>query len=130
MFVDPINFNFGLMPQSPCLASGRYGDDRGALPLVTSIDDDIIPKSFFVAHNYPNPFNVSTTIRYSLSSEADITIEIYDLMGRKIDVLFNGNQQAGEHSIIWNAAEVSSGVYFYNINAGDYNISKRCLLLK
>jgi hypothetical protein len=130
MFADPVNNNFSLLPESPCIASGRYGDDRGALPMMTSIDDDLTPNRFFVANNFPNPFNASTTIQYSLPIDADITIEIYNLLGQKIDVLYNGNQQAGNHSLIWDASAVSSGVYFYNINAGDYNISKRCLLLK
>jgi hypothetical protein len=130
MFADPVMYNFNLLPNSPCLATGRFGDDRGALPMVTSIDDDLIPENYFVANNYPNPFNASTAIRYNLPNETYVTVDVYDLMGRKIDILFKGNQQAGEHSIVWNASTVSSGVYFYKINAGDLNISKRCTLLK
>ncbi len=91
---------------------------------------DHIPRSFTLAPNHPNPFNTSTTIRYDLPLAGDVRLEIYDILGRKIETLVDGWQTAGAHSIVWEAESVSSGVYFYRIQAGDYVQSKSCLLLK
>ncbi|MEE9554069.1 MAG: T9SS type A sorting domain-containing protein [candidate division Zixibacteria bacterium] len=79
---------------------------------------------------YPNPFNASTTIRYDLPNESEVRIEIYDLLGRNTKTLLAGTQPAGSHSIVWDAEDVSSGVYFYRIEAGDYNETRKCVLLK
>jgi len=101
------------------------------LPLTTGIDDEIdMPNVFSLKQNYPNPFNASTTISYSLPEGSNVNIDIFDIMGRKIETLVTGHQSAGEHSIVWNASNVSSGVYLYRITAGDYSETKMCNLLK
>lgn len=89
-----------------------------------------LPLSFHLSSAYPNPFNAQTTIKYSLPKSADVSIEIYDILGRKVETLVSERQSAGEHSIIWNAKEATSGVYFYRIKAGEYSDIKRCVLLK
>ena len=89
-----------------------------------------IPDQFSLSQNHPNPFNTSTTIRYDLPLAGDIRLEIYDILGRKVETLVNGWQPAGAHSIVWEAEDVSSGVYFYRIQAGEHVQSKSCLLLK
>jgi hypothetical protein len=98
----------------------------------TEIIEEIseIPNQFFLSQNNPNPFNASTTIRYDLSTGSDVTLDIYDILGRKIETLVDGWQLPGAHSIVWDAEGVSSGVYFYRIQAGEYVQSKSCLLLK
>ncbi|MEE9552993.1 MAG: T9SS type A sorting domain-containing protein [candidate division Zixibacteria bacterium] len=101
------------------------------LPATTDIDDEIeIPNSFSMSQNYPNPFNASTTINYSLPEGSYVTIDVYDIIGRKIKTLVSGHQNAGEHSVVWNADNVSSGVYFYRISSDDYSQTRRCNLLK
>ncbi len=92
--------------------------------------DDHIPNVITLHQNYPNPFNAQTTIQYSLSEPSDVTIEIYDLLGRKIETLINGDQSAGNHQIVWNADSHSSGIYFYRLQAGDAVETKRMVLLK
>ncbi len=91
---------------------------------------DRIPSSFALAPNYPNPFNASTTISYELPVVSDVRLEIYDILGRKVETLIEGPQPAGAHSIVWDAEDVSSGIYFYRIQAGDFHESRSCLLLK
>ena len=88
------------------------------------------PVAFSLDANYPNPFNAATTIAYTLLDENHVTIEIYDLLGRKLTTLVDGIQPAGSYQITWHADNQPSGVYFYKIKAGDYSQSQRMLLLK
>jgi hypothetical protein len=95
------------------------------------IDDEIdVPVTYSLAQNYPNPFNASTTIKYTLPNEGYVTIDVFDIMGRRIETLVSNHQSAGSHSVTWNAESVSSGIYLYRIQAGDYTESKRCNLIK
>jgi hypothetical protein len=102
------------------------------LRIVTGIEETSVhpPAEFSVAQNFPNPFNSATTIKYDLPTDSDVMLEIYDILGRKVETLINGWQSAGAHSIVWDAEDVSSGVYFYRIQAGEYVESRSCLLLK
>ncbi len=103
------------------------------LRLVHTAVDDIItypPFSFALSPAYPHPFNAATTIRYDLPKECDVRIEIYDLLGRKIETLVDGIQPAGSHAAVWEAEGISSGVYFYRIRAGEHAETKKALLLK
>lgn len=93
-------------------------------------DGDALPVEFSLKQNYPNPFNASTTIQFSLPEASDVSIVIFDILGRQIETLVSGSQSAGEHSIIWNADNQPSGVYFYRIQAGNFSDQKSCLLLK
>jgi hypothetical protein len=89
-----------------------------------------LPEEFSLGKSYPNPFNSRTTIQYSLAEASDVTIEIYDILGRKIETLVPGIQPAGWHSVVWDAENLPSGVYLYRIKAGEYVESRSCLLLK
>jgi hypothetical protein len=98
----------------------------------TGIDDrraNNIPSRLSISA-YPNPFNAQTTIKYDLSKASDVSIDIYDILGRKVRTLVSGMQSAGEHSVIWEAKDATSGVYFYRIKTWEYSGAKRCLLLK
>ncbi|MFQ3597399.1 MAG: endonuclease/exonuclease/phosphatase family protein [Chloroherpetonaceae bacterium] len=75
------------------------------------------PHSFALQQNYPNPFNPSTTIAYQLGSISDVKLEIYDVLGRKVGTLVNSRQAAGAYSVNFNASRLSSGVYFYRLQA-------------
>ncbi|MCP4580908.1 MAG: T9SS type A sorting domain-containing protein [candidate division Zixibacteria bacterium] len=100
---------------------------------MTDIQDDLtgyLPKDYGLSQNYPNPFNASTTIKYNLPTTSEVTIEIYDILGRKIETLLNDIKQAGYHQATWNACEVSSGLYFYRIQAGEFTESKKMVILK
>jgi hypothetical protein len=98
----------------------------------TDVDDDnsILPAGFILNQNYPNPFNPSTLISYQLPSSADVSLEIYDLLGRKVNQFDFGRQEAGEHSFEYTAGNKPSGVYFYRIKAGDFSDVKKMVLMK
>ncbi len=96
------------------------------------IDDpyDARPYSFSLAQNYPNPFNAQTVIGYTLLDEAYVTIDVYDLLGRKITSLVDIEQSAGHYQVTWNANAVSTGVYFYRIKADEHCETKAMVLIK
>jgi len=88
------------------------------------------PFSYRLLENYPNPFNPTTQISYSLAKASNVTLTIYDILGREVATLVNGKNEPGEHSVSWNALNVPSGVYFYRIVAGDFVQTKKMILLK
>ncbi|MCP4581948.1 MAG: T9SS type A sorting domain-containing protein [candidate division Zixibacteria bacterium] len=97
----------------------------------SAIDNDIsLPSSFQLSQNYPNPFNASTEIRYSLAELMEINISIFDALGRKVESLYDGVQQAGQYAISWDASDQPSGIYFARLNSMDKTESIRMLLLK
>jgi len=89
-----------------------------------------IPMQFSLAPNYPNPFNATTTISYNLPQASEVTLDIYDVLGRKVHTLRNGYQSAGPQSAVWNADGFSSGVYFYRLTAGELQRFEKMVLLK
>jgi len=101
-------------------------------PYSTGIDDnnELIPAAFDIVSAYPNPFNAQTIINYNLSSAGSVTLDIYDLLGRKVQTLAEGYQAAGNHQVTWNAESVSSGVYFAKLSANDQTQSQKLVLLK
>jgi len=89
-----------------------------------------IPSEFALLGNYPNPFNASTVINYQLPVDTDVKLEVYNLLGQKVATLVNSKQQAGYRSVVWDASEVSSGLYLYKLTAGDYTETRRMMLVK
>ncbi len=88
------------------------------------------PSRFGLSQNYPNPFNPTTVISYQLSVFSNVTLKVYDVLGREVGTLVNERQTAGSHSVTFNAANLPSGVYFYHLQAGSYGNTKKLLLLK
>jgi flagellar hook assembly protein FlgD len=80
--------------------------------------------------NYPNPFNPTTTITYSLPKKSFVKLSIYDLLGREITTLVNEETHSGTHQVTWNAQNVPSGIYFYNITPGNYSKTNKMIFLK
>ncbi|MCD6162977.1 MAG: T9SS type A sorting domain-containing protein [candidate division Zixibacteria bacterium] len=131
LFVDEDNNNFRLQDDSPCRNSGRYDGDRGALFEISSIESERDqPDNFILANNYPNPFNASTIIEYSLQKQSFVTIEIYDILGRCAATLVSEEKSAGSYQIAWHANNQSSGVYFYSIKTDGFVQTKKMTLLK
>lgn len=85
---------------------------------------------FDLAQNYPNPFNPSTSIKYSLASAGNITIKVYNLAGEQVSLLFSGYQQAGLHTVNFNAPGLPSGVYLYELSTGSMKSVKKMILNK
>jgi photosystem II stability/assembly factor-like uncharacterized protein len=94
------------------------------------------PKTFDLMQNYPNPFNPTTTIRFSIPYSSNVTLKVYDILGREIKTLVNEEKSSGMYEVSFNASNLSSGVYFYRINASSKNESqhftdtKKLILLK
>ncbi len=88
--------------------------------------------SYDLSQNYPNPFNPSTTIDFTLAENSDVELSVYNILGQKIEVIFNGNLEKGKHSFNFIAKNLASGIYFYSLNIKDINklFTKKLLLLK
>jgi hypothetical protein len=89
-----------------------------------------VPAEFSLAQNYPNPFNPSTTIVYRLAGSEEVTLRVFDMLGREVAVLDAGARLAGEHTVRWNAGTAASGVYFYQLRAGSSVATHAMLLLR
>jgi hypothetical protein len=89
-----------------------------------------VPKEFSLAQNYPNPFNPSTRIEFSLPQAAHVTLKIFNVLGEEIATLISGQVTAGQHVQEWKAANISSGIYFYRLQAGSFTDTKKLVLLK
>jgi hypothetical protein len=88
-------------------------------------------KSFNLDQNYPNPFNPSTKISFSLPETGIVNLNVYNVLGQKVASLLNSeNMSAGNHSVSFNASNLSSGVYFYSLKAGNNVITKKMMLVK
>lgn len=89
------------------------------------------PLNFNLKQNYPNPFNPITNITFSLQKSENITLTVYDLQGQKVETLYQGNRPAGEHSIKFNGANYTSGMYFYKLQtSNDQSLTKKMILIK
>ena len=116
--------------------NGNESDPSIIVTVTLAIDDGLtVPTEFALQQNYPNPFNPSTQIQYALPTDANVSITIYDLMGRQIRTLINEQVSAGYHSTLWNATNdlgspVSAGVYIYTISASEFRDVKKMILLK
>lgn len=92
--------------------------------------DGIAPSSYSLEQNYPNPFNPSTIITYTIPKESQVSLKIYDVMGREIIELVNGKVSTGTHSIEFDASSLASGTYFYKLTANEFISVKKMILLK
>jgi hypothetical protein len=100
--------------------------------MLTSVDysSSELPRELLLDQNYPNPFNPSTTIRYGLPNRSHVTLSVYSTLGQQVVVLQNGEQEAGYHEVKFEARNLSSGVYFYRMQAGDFVQTRKLLLLR
>jgi hypothetical protein len=89
-----------------------------------------MPENYSLLQNYPNPFNPSTKISFSLPKAGDVKLVVFDILGREIATLVNGFTGAGNHTVDFNAANLSSGVYLYKIQAGDFTETRKMILMK
>ena len=93
-------------------------------------NDDNLPEGFELSQNFPNPFNPTTEISFSLPDPADVRLEIYNIMGQRVEMLAEGYYEAGDYNVLWDGSDVASGVYFYRLDAGTYSAVKKMVLVK
>ena len=100
--------------------------------IVTGVGESItaLPYDYRLEQNYPNPFNPTTTITFTLKRAGSTTLKVYDLLGREVRTLADGELQAGTHSLSFSGAELASGVYFYRIISGTFVETKKMVLQK
>ena len=89
-----------------------------------------VPSAFALIQNYPNPFNPSTTIPYQMPRAADVRLAVYDLLGREVVRLVDGPKPAGFYSATFDAARLSSGIYFYRLSAAGFSAQRAMIFLK
>ncbi|MCB0722183.1 MAG: aryl-sulfate sulfotransferase [Ignavibacteriae bacterium] len=99
-------------------------------PTSTGNNNGLIPESYSLSQNYPNPFNPVTSISYSIPAAGNVTIKVYDVMGREVSSLVNEYKQAGSYNVTFGASNLASGVYIYKIESGNFIESKKMVLMK
>ncbi len=112
----------------------NHGDLSGdaVLEIVVGVESNSseIPSSFKLDQNYPNPFNPVTKIRYSLPHLSDVSLMVYNILGQEVITLVNEQQPAGNYEVSFDATSLTSGIYLYKIQAGEYNNTKKMILLR
>ena len=93
-------------------------------------DNENLPQEFKLEQNYPNPFNPSTTIRFSLNKPSFVSLAVFDVLGNRVKQLIESNVSNGQHQIQFDASQLSSGMYFYRLQSGDFIETKKMLLIK
>ncbi|MBC8204818.1 S8 family peptidase [bacterium] len=119
---------------------GTNGNQTGVAPeaLILCLRNDgggevsafPVPEEYHLNQNFPNPFNPETEIRFALPEAESIRLTVYDVLGQETAVLIDGEYPAGAHSVTFNAANLSSGIYFYHLEAGVYSAVKKMTLMK
>jgi len=104
-----------------------YGE---ADSIVVSVEKNDPLKTFYLSQNHPNPFNPSTTIRYEIPERSFTTIKIYDVLGKEVATIVNEEKAVGTHTVEFDGTDLSSGIYFYQLKAGNFVETKKMILLK
>ena len=97
----------------------------------TDVEGDITKNySFDLEQNYPNPFNPSTSIKYTIAERSNVSIKVFDMLGKEVATLINSEKESGSYEVNFNASDLASGLYIYTINAGNFTSSRKMMLLK
>jgi len=109
-----------------------HDSDRGIIAkeaIITAVADDA-PAAFAVAQSSPNPFNPTTTISFTIPEAGNVTVDVFNVAGQKVDTLVNEYIDAGSHSVVWDGSNRSSGVYFYTVTSGEFSKTMKMTLLR
>jgi hypothetical protein len=137
VFVDKAGYN----ESNTVNVNASYDINGNPLPGITNFTIDgtlgvtekistVLPSSYVLEQNFPNPFNPSTSIRFSVPIAGKVALKVYNLIGQEVTSLVNGYKDAGEYTVTFNASTLSSGVYFYRLESGSFNVVKKMLLIK
>jgi hypothetical protein len=131
--INPVSFNDA--GEYQVIVTNGAGSDTSTVAVVavtvpTSVDTDEVPEAFVLNQNYPNPFNPQTSIRFGLPDASNVSLKVYDLIGREVATLINERLAAGYHTVSFDGSQVATGIYFYRINAGEYRDVRKMILIK
>jgi hypothetical protein len=103
-----------------------------SVPILVDVQQvgNTIPEEFSISQNYPNPFNPSTTIKFSVPQASKVVLKVYDVLGKEVATLLNGDRAAGNYEVNFDASNLASGLYIYTINAGSFTATKKMMLMK
>jgi hypothetical protein len=106
--------------------------DTAAVEVGVSNEDfeEELPEEFQLSQNYPNPFNPNTQISFTIPASSEVTLNVYDITGRLIQTLVDGRKSAGSHVVNFNASNLSTGIYIYELRAGMFRQVKKMTLIK
>lgn len=131
-----LSFQAGIIPGRKAYilkTTGRYETDTASVgrnSILAKQNETVIPTENMLYDNYPNPFNPTTSIKYSLKDNAHITLKIFNTLGEEIKTLINETKPAGNYQVEFDASELPSGVYIYRMQAGEFISTKKMLMLK
>ena len=125
---------FKLYRPSTGMLNDLSGDVVGWTNNSISVLDDLslsnIPTEMSLSPAYPNPFNPSTNLSYTISQDGNINLSVYDINGRLVESLVDSYQEAGNYSSVWNASHISSGVYFVRLSSSSEILTQKVMLIK
>jgi hypothetical protein len=129
------NGRYSISVRTNDVTAGTYRKLPNAASFTAIVTDvhqlaEDLPKDFGLQQNYPNPFNPTTLVRYQLPVVSDVRLGVYDLLGREVSVVVSERKAAGSYEVKFDGTNLSSGVYFYRIQAGEFCQTKRCVLVK
>jgi hypothetical protein len=129
---DTILVRFRLKTDGANTAFGWLIDDISLSPVITSVEPEIVslPMEYALRQNFPNPFNPSTKIVYSMKEQGSVKISVYDILGKVVAVPVNSEQKPGTYSFTFEAGQLTSGVYFYKMETSSYTSVKKMILLR
>jgi len=134
-FSDPVPYTGNFYYQVTAVYNqGESAPSNEVSKVVTEVrregNEIVIPARFALQQNYPNPFNPSTVIRYGLPNRTHVSLAVFNTLGQQVALLQNGEQEAGYQEVKFDGSPLSSGVYFYRIEAGSFVQTRKLLLLK
>jgi len=107
-----------------------YSIENSGISVLKVGSEKVVPNEYSLEQNYPNPFNPSTTIKFSVPQMSNVKLTIYNALGQKVAELVNSTLEAGSYSFNWDASNVASGLYFYELNTNNFSSVKKMMLMK
>jgi hypothetical protein len=132
MYYCPPFCYYGNPRPNPSGSMPDIGACESPLPNPVGVENALsqIPDDYSLSQNYPNPFNPTTTMVYGLRERTNVELKLFDVLGREVETIFDGEQNAGFYEVEFNASTLASGIYFYRLQAGDYIETKKMVLMK
>lgn len=130
---DMVSENYWRVRATNANGTGEWSESRRIVNgIINSVDqeDSEIPTELVLKQNFPNPFNPSTLIEYSIPVSSFVELTVYDLSGRIIESLVSSNQSAGNHQVNFNASNLASGIYIYQLRANGLVVTNKMTLIK